>query len=72
MAHLKVLVAVSQKMQLLQFAVIDFFDYQYIYCNLVAPELEKIIKTRPDATSLRGGPTCRTLGYLQTAAERGL
>ncbi len=29
-------------------AVIEFFDYQCIYCSKLAPELEKVMKTSPD------------------------
>ncbi|WP_181959167.1 thioredoxin domain-containing protein, partial [Klebsiella pneumoniae] len=28
--------------------VVEFFDYQCIYCARLAPELEKVIKANPD------------------------
>ena len=29
-------------------AVIEFFDYQCVFCNRFAPELEKVMKAQPD------------------------
>lgn len=55
-------------------AIIEFLDYQCIYCSSVAPELEKVMKTHPDVRYVfKEWPIfADRWENSQTAAERGL
>jgi protein-disulfide isomerase len=55
-------------------AVIEFFDYQCVYCSKLAPELESVMKARPDVKYIfKEWPIFASKwNNSQKAAERGI